>query len=103
MSKSINQLRTISKALQLSTLAALVIFGSWGCSSKHKAEKIDTEINHEGKITGDTSVGVKDGNMVVQKKVEMNEEVRRLQYEVYELEDRVYGNENLDLWAFMEF
>lgn len=30
--------------------------------------------------------------MVVQKKVMMNEELRKLQYEVYELEDRVYGN-----------
>jgi hypothetical protein len=30
--------------------------------------------------------------MVVQKKVMMNEELRKIQYEVYELEDRVYGN-----------
>ncbi len=43
-------------------------------------------------VSGDTAVGVKDGNMVVQKKVIMNEELRKLQYEVYELEDRVYGN-----------
>lgn len=64
-----------------------------GCSSNpHKAEKINTKIDGKGEITGDTSVGVKDGNLVVQRKVEMNEEVRRLQNEVYELEDRVYGN-----------
>lgn len=62
------------------------------CASKHKAENIDTKVNNEAAITGDTSVGVKDGNMVVQKKVMMNEELRTLQYDVYELEDRVYGN-----------
>lgn len=64
------------------------------CSSKpHKAEKIETKIDGKGDIGDDSSVGVnKDGNMVVQKKVQMNEEVRRLQNEVYELEDRVYGN-----------
>lgn len=45
-------------------------------------------------ITGDTSLGVKDGNLVVQKKVAMNEELRNLQNEVYSLEDRVYGNRN---------
>lgn len=58
----------------------------------NKAEKIETQVKNDAQVSGDTRVGVKDGNMVVQKKVEMNEEVRRLQYEVYELEDRVYGN-----------
>lgn len=63
------------------------------CSSNpHKAEKVETKIENDDQISGDTKVGVKDGNMVVQRKVQMNEEVRRLQYEVYELEDRVYGN-----------
>lgn len=61
-------------------------------SNPHKAEKIDTEIKNHGQVSGDTNVGVKDGNLVVQKKVQMNEELRRLQIEVYELEDRVYGN-----------
>lgn len=64
-----------------------------GCSSNpNKAEKIDTSIKNEDKVSGDTKVGVKDGNMIVQKKVKMNEELRSLQIEVYELEDRVYGN-----------
>ncbi|MGZ5278857.1 MAG: hypothetical protein ACXWC9_02880 [Pseudobdellovibrionaceae bacterium] len=63
------------------------------CSSNpHKAEKIETEIEKKSEVTGDTSLGVKDGNMVVQKKVMMNEELRRLQNDVYALEDRVYGN-----------
>ncbi|HMN69165.1 MAG TPA: hypothetical protein PKC28_11550 [Bdellovibrionales bacterium] len=63
------------------------------CSSnRHKAEKIKTQMDKEQSVSGDESVGVKGGNMVVQKKVAMNEELRRTQYEVFELEDRVYGN-----------
>lgn len=64
-----------------------------GCASNpHKAKEIETKMDNSEVVSGDTSVGVKDGNMVVQRKVMMNEELRRLQYEVYELEDRVYGN-----------
>ncbi len=74
-------------------LVGLVSIALVNCKSNpHKAEKIDTEIKNNGQVSGDTSVGVKDGNMVVQKKVQMNEELRRIQNEVYELEDRVYGN-----------
>lgn len=63
------------------------------CSSNpHKAEKIDTTIQNNDRVTDGTQVGVKDGNMVVQKKVVLAEELRDLQYEVYGLEDRVYGN-----------
>lgn len=63
------------------------------CShNPHKAEKINTEIDKSAPISGDTSLGIKDGNMVVQRKVQMNEELRTLQNEVYELEDRVFGN-----------
>jgi len=61
-------------------------------SNPNKAEKIDTDLKKSSDVGGDEKVGVKDGNMIVQKKVQMNEELRRLQYEVYELEDRVYGN-----------
>ncbi len=64
-----------------------------GCKTNpHKAEKIDTKMSQGDQVTGDEKVGVKNGNMIVQKKVAMNEELRRLQYEVYELEDKVYGN-----------
>lgn len=62
------------------------------CSSPHKAKPIDTKIEKDDAVSGDTRVGVKDGNMVVQKKVLMSEELRKLQNEVYSLEDRVYGN-----------
>ena len=64
-----------------------------GCShNPHKAEKIETKMEREQAMPADEKVGVKEGNMVVQRKVEMGEELRRIQYEVYELEDKVYGN-----------
>lgn len=63
-----------------------------GCSSAHKAKKIDTKIKNEKAISGNESIGIKNGKMIVQKKVEMSEELRRLQNEVYSLEDRVYGS-----------
>ena len=59
----------------------------------HKAEKIDATVSNQDTVTKDELVGVnKDGDMIWQKKVSMNEELRRLQFEVYDLEDRVYGN-----------
>lgn len=82
-----------SRSLLLGLSGIVLALGLSSCKSNpHKAEKIDTQIDNADSVTGDTTVGVKDGNMVVQKKVQMNEELRRLQYEVYELEDRVYGN-----------
>lgn len=74
-------------------LGILTLVFSVGCKSNpHKAEKIDTKMEKEEGVAAGESIGVKDGNMVVQKKVAMNEELRKLQYEVFELEDRVYGN-----------
>jgi len=64
-----------------------------GCKSNpNRAEKMETAMEKAEDISGGEKIGVKDGNMVVQKKVAMNEELRRTQYEVFELEDRVYGN-----------
>jgi len=73
------------KILALSLLIA-------GCSSTHKAKKINTDIKNSAEIGGGENVGVKDGKMIVQKKVQMNEELRRIQNEVFSLEDRVYGS-----------
>lgn len=83
--------------ISFSSLVPVLVIGlsllTVGCATnRNKAEKIDTKIEKDDSISGDTRVGVKEGNMVVQKKVAMNEELRRLQNEVYELEDRVYGN-----------
>ena len=72
-------------------LMTLVLISA--CShNPHKAEKIDTKMEKDAVVTGDEKVGVKDGNLVVQRKVMMNEELRKLQYDVYELEDKVYGS-----------
>ena len=73
--------------------AFLILVLVVGCrSNPNRAEKIDTEIKKPEVVSAGESLGLKDGNMVVQRKVKMNEELRRIQYEVYELEDRVYGN-----------
>ncbi|MGZ3722041.1 MAG: hypothetical protein ACXVA9_03860 [Bdellovibrionales bacterium] len=75
------------------TIVLLLLGFGIGCASNpNKATKIDTELKKSDAVNAEESVGVKSGNMIVQKKVQMNEELRRLQYEVYELEDRVYGN-----------
>lgn len=64
-----------------------------GCASNpHKAEKIETKIDKSKEVSGDTRLGVKEGNMIVQRKVDMAEELRTLQNEVHSTEDRVYGN-----------
>lgn len=77
----------------LPTLVSLTGVALVGCSSNpHKAEEIETKMERSQSVVGDEKVGVKDGDMVVQKKVAMNEELRRLQNEVHSLEDRVYGN-----------
>jgi hypothetical protein len=77
--------------LTVVALAALSFFS--GCSSNpNKAEKIATEMDKTSTISGEESLGIKDGNLVVQRKALMSEELRRLQNEVYELEDHVYGN-----------
>jgi hypothetical protein len=66
-----------------------------GCAhDPNKAEKLNTELaKNDATVAGET-VGVNtNGSMVVQRKVLMSEELRRLQNEVYELEDHVYGNQ----------
>jgi hypothetical protein len=73
-------------------LGALALLGLAACSSPHKAKDIETKLDKGETISGDTQLGIKNGNLVVQKKVMMNEDLRRLQNEVYSLEDRVYGN-----------
>ncbi len=80
------------KAVPLFVFFISALFITACASNPNKAKDIETKMENTQHITGDTSLGVKDGYMVVQKKVLMNEELRKIQYEVYELEDRVYGN-----------
>ena len=81
----------ISQLVQSFALVA-VAFAVGACANPNKAKKIDTEMERSEAISGNENLGVKDGNLIVQKKVEMNEDLRRLQNEVYSLEDRVYGS-----------
>ena len=78
------------KYLLMATVTVLFVVG---CKSNpHKAEKIETTIEKQEHVSGEQNLGIKDGNLVVQKKVQMGEELRKLQIDVYSLEDRVYGN-----------
>lgn len=61
-------------------------------TNPNKVEDIKTDLEHRNEINQESAIGVKEGNAVFQKKVSLNEELRKVQYEVYELEDRVYGN-----------
>lgn len=63
------------------------------CSNNpHKAENVETKMDSATNINGGERVGLKDGNMVIQKKTLLAEELRDLQYDVFGLEDNVYGN-----------
>ncbi len=74
-------------------LLMIAALGLISCSSNpHKAKELDTKIDNAQRVNGTDTMGLKDGNMVVQKKVMMNEELRRIQNSVYESEDKVYGN-----------
>ena len=61
------------------------------CSSKHKAKDLDTQVDMAAPVRSDSVVGVKDGDMVYQRKVSMSEELRRLELDVYDLEAKVMG------------
>lgn len=76
----------MNKLLILSLLAL-----SACATNQNKAEKIDTTMTLSKEVTTNTSLGVKNGDMVVQKKVFMSEELRRIQIDAYELEAKVYG------------
>lgn len=80
-------------SIKVLILSSTLLILTTSCSTNpNKAEKIETKIENSSQVNGETQVGVKEGLMVVQKKVQMNEELRKIQYDVYELEDRVYGN-----------
>ncbi len=85
-------MRTFSRSLVPILFLSCALLITACAHNPNKAEKVDTKVDNSEQVSGDTELGVKNGNMVVQKKVIMAEELRRLQYEVYEIEDRVYGN-----------
>lgn len=79
------------KKIVFTALAGSLLFA--GCATNpNKAKEIETKIDNSQEVSAGENVGVKDGNMIVQKKVLLGEELRRIQTEVYETEDKVYGN-----------
>ncbi|KYG64387.1 hypothetical protein AZI85_02900 [Bdellovibrio bacteriovorus] len=72
-------------------LLVCAVFAVAACSSKHKAKDIDTTVDMSAPVRSDSVVGVKDGDMVYQRKVVMSEELRRLELDVYDLEAKVLG------------
>lgn len=74
------------------SLLSFVVFGSGCKSNPHKAEVLETKTEQESVVAGTEKLGVNaDGDMVYQKKVMMAEEIRKLQNDVNEMEDKVYG------------
>lgn len=72
-------------------LAVLALLFVSGCVSKHKAKDIDTTVEMSAPVRSDSVVGVKDGDMIYRRKVAMNEELRRLELDVYDLEAKIMG------------
>lgn len=73
-------------------LLPLLVFNSGCKSNPHKAEILDTKTDNESVVANHEKVGVDaNGDMVYQKKVQMAEELRKLQNDVFEIEDKVYG------------
>ncbi|MGZ3803026.1 MAG: hypothetical protein ACXVB4_02365 [Pseudobdellovibrionaceae bacterium] len=67
------------------------IFLLCACASPNKARDLDTKIDLSTPVAGGGVIGLKDGDMIYQHKVMMNEELRTLELEVYNLEAKVYG------------
>ncbi|MDG0815757.1 YajG family lipoprotein [Bdellovibrio svalbardensis] len=75
-------------------------------SNPNKAEKLNTEIQKTDDMGGGTVIGLNEKDeMVMQKKIRLADYVRQLQFEVYGLEDTIYGGDesgNRGLWGVLE-
>lgn len=60
-------------------------------SNPHKAVDLDTQVERAETVGQDAVVGVKDGNMIYQKKVLLGEELRTTTIAARELEAKLYG------------
>lgn len=74
-------------------LMTFILIAMVGCKSNpHKAENLDTKTEKEDVVANGERIGLdSSGDMIYQKKVMMAEEIRKLQDDVYDLEDKVYG------------
>lgn len=80
------------KKLNLAMISGILAF-VMSCSSPSKVKRLedeDTKLKDANPV-GTENVGIKDDHIVVQKKVYLSENLRRLQNEVKELERLIYG------------
>jgi hypothetical protein len=80
-------MKTLSKLSILTTLTLAL-----GACASNKAEKMDTRLEKSQELQTGQTVGLRDGNVVVQRKVFLAEELRKLEAEVVGLENELYGN-----------
>ncbi|QDK38770.1 hypothetical protein [Bdellovibrio sp. NC01] len=83
----------------------LPLFLAACASNPNKAEKLDTEMKKSEDMGGGVVLGLNEKDeMVMQKKVRLADYVKQLQYEVYGLEDNIYGSDdgNRGLWGVLE-
>jgi hypothetical protein len=90
--------RSLAMKSTLKSLCASISFGLAtmalvvGCKSNpHKAEDLNTDLEKRQNISEDASIGIKDGNMVYQRKVYLGEELRTTTVSAHELESILYG------------
>lgn len=91
----------------LGSLPAFALVLCVGCASNpNKAKDLDTSIEKSESINDHSSIGVKDGNMIYQKKVMISEELRNLQIRTHEMEASVYGGprylDNRGYWGVLK-
>lgn len=81
------------KSIVVFSLLAVAALVAPGCkSSPHKAEVLDSKVSQDSAITPTEKIGVNaDGDMIYQQKRLLAEDLRKLQNDVYEMEDKVFG------------
>ncbi|HEY8270014.1 MAG TPA: hypothetical protein VIG33_03945 [Pseudobdellovibrionaceae bacterium] len=77
--------------MKLKMKITFFIFLLCACASPNKARDLDTKVDLSAPVAGGGVIGLKDGDMIYQRKVMMNEELRALELDVYSLEAKVYG------------
>lgn len=63
-----------------------------GCTNPNKVHEMDKPLDNSQRLGNKEEVGVRDSDMVVQKKSKLTEELRKIREEVFNLEDDVLGN-----------
>lgn len=75
-------------------------------TNPNKAEKLQTDIQKKEDLGGGAVIGLNEKDeMVLQKKVKLADYIKQLQFDVYGLEDTVYGGDesgNRGLWGVLE-